>query len=129
MEEMNQLLTIDLSVISEEYDDEWAFRIKELGVTLYADAKEEGPDLVGRAISALLNSFGEDHQTLFKYLENHGVLYHVRRDGGILPKIETRAENMLTMGYPALLDSEPLATANQEIRIFRHAKALVGSTT
>jgi hypothetical protein len=128
MEEMNQLLTIDLSVISEEYHDEWAFRIKELGFTLYADTKEEGPDLVGGAISTLLNSFGEDHQALFGYLEKHGVLYHVRQDSGILPRIETRTERTLNMGEMALPESE-FPAANQEVSIIRHAEALVGLTT
>ena len=124
MEEMNQLLTIDLSVISEEYDDEWAFRIRELGFTLYADTKEEGPDLVGRATRTVLNSFGDDHQALLRYLDNHGVLYHVRTQ----PKIETRAENIITMADTDLLESEPPAT-NKEVSIIRHAKALVGLTT
>ena len=80
MEERTGLiLTIDLSVVSEEFDDEWAFRVKELGFTLYADTKEEGPELVHRATKTLLDSFGHDNDALIRYLDNHSVLYQIKR--------------------------------------------------
>lgn len=81
MEYDKTLLTMDLSIKIEELSDpqEWSFRIRELGFTLYADTKEEGPEMIGRAIGTLLNSFGDNSPALFRYLDNHGVLYRVEQ--------------------------------------------------
>ena len=145
MEEMNTQLIMDLTVIPEEYGDEWAFRIRELGFTLYADTREEGPDLVSRAITTLLLSFGSDLEALFSYLDNHGVPYHISRAARMIPEVERIRGQMAQMwggGRMSLDRFDPLSSdprvmswpeidspGHRGICIFRHAEDLVGRVT
>ena len=140
MEAMNTWLIMDLTVIPEKYGDEWAFRIRELGFTLYADTHQEGPELVDRAITTLLGSFGNDLESLFRYLDSHGVPYHVSPEasiipgsrmarmwggGGMLDHLAWHSSDAEMMDWPAIDSSSD----DHGIRIFRHRGDLSARVT
>ena len=75
----NSRLKMDIFFDPEELDGEWAFHVRDLGITLYGDSKEEGQRIVRRAVNVLFDSFGEDSDALLRYLGRRGAEYQIVR--------------------------------------------------
>ncbi len=66
-------LRMDVSVLTEEREDRWAFYVHEFGFTVYSETEQGGEAAVNDAISALLSSFRGDDSRLRKFLDAHQV--------------------------------------------------------